>query len=409
MKLHHTAIYVNAASTRLEGASRLHAESAEIRERKRWVTGADLLAEAKNSNVELPLVFAQYADLTFWALARSIKVDDAGTTFTFGNLRHLKGFRRSDLTVASSRAPLPDNFIRSYSIIETPGFLLEQLGHEDMVAADSPLPLASRTFLLTWNPSRWAWPDLPSAMEALSIAGKYRFGWSAGKRVDLPLGSRIFLMRLGTSERGLVASGWTCTEPAEARHWEPDRADRGDTTPAVDVDFDVLSTAPLLDWDQLRREPFDTFSFTPQSGGVEIPPAIAVALERLWIARTTSSGRAESDVPGTSVHWEGALRRMYANVFERDAAARSACLAHYGANCVVCNFSFPATYGNEFSDSIHVHHCVPLSTIRKAYSVDPLRDLRPVCPNCHAALHQRTPPYEVDELRAMMREVKRGA
>ena len=32
-------------------------------------------------------------------------------------------------------------------------------------------------------------------------------------------------------------------------------------------------------------------------------------------------------------------------------------------------------------DLIQVHHLVPLSAIGKKYRVDPIRDLRPVCPN----------------------------
>ena len=34
--------------------------------------------------------------------------------------------------------------------------------------------------------------------------------------------------------------------------------------------------------------------------------------------------------------WEGALRRISVNAFERDAAARRACIAYFGASCRVC-------------------------------------------------------------------------
>jgi len=34
-----------------------------------------------------------------------------------------------------------------------------------------------------------------------------------------------------------------------------------------------------------------------------------------------------------------------------------------------------------------VHHLVPISKIGKKYRVDPIKDLRPVCPNCHAVIH----------------------
>ena len=58
---------------------------------------------------------------------------------------------------------------------------------------------------------------------------------------------------------------------------------------------------------------------------------------------------------------------------------------------------------------IHVHHIVPLSGLGKSYVVDPINDLRPVCPNCHAMLHKRVPPYTIDELREIMEAAHPGA
>ena len=34
--------------------------------------------------------------------------------------------------------------------------------------------------------------------------------------------------------------------------------------------------------------------------------------------------------------------------------------------------------------------------------IDPENDLTPVCPNCHAMLHRKDPPYRPDELRRMI-------
>jgi predicted HNH restriction endonuclease len=31
-----------------------------------------------------------------------------------------------------------------------------------------------------------------------------------------------------------------------------------------------------------------------------------------------------------------------------------------------------------------------------------VRDLRPVCPNCHATLHHREPPYSLEEVRQFL-------
>ena len=46
----------------------------------------------------------------------------------------------------------------------------------------------------------------------------------------------------------------------------------------------------------------------------------------------------------------------------------------------------------------HVHHLSPLSIVGADNQVDPIDDLRPVCPNCHAVLHRREPPYSLDEV-----------
>ena len=41
--------------------------------------------------------------------------------------------------------------------------------------------------------------------------------------------------------------------------------------------------------------------------------------------------------------------------------------------------------------------------IHKSLPYDPLKDLVPVCPNCHAVIHLRTPPYTPKETRRMLR------
>ncbi|HSS63378.1 MAG TPA: HNH endonuclease, partial [Gammaproteobacteria bacterium] len=45
---------------------------------------------------------------------------------------------------------------------------------------------------------------------------------------------------------------------------------------------------------------------------------------------------------------------------------------------------------------------ITLHTLPEGYEVNPKSDLCPVCPNCHAMLHRRNPPYTVDELRVLL-------
>jgi hypothetical protein len=101
---------------------------------------------------------------------------------------------------------------------------------------------------------------------------------------------------------------------------------------------------------------------------------------------------------------EGALRRAVSSEYERNPAARRACIEHYGTSCFVCGFSFAEKYGELGRGFIHVHHLTPLSSIGSEYCVDPIADLRPVCPNCHAMLHCQDPSLAIEELRACMSE-----
>lgn len=96
---------------------------------------------------------------------------------------------------------------------------------------------------------------------------------------------------------------------------------------------------------------------------------------------------------------EGATTTIAVNSHERNRQARSACIKQHGTTCSVCKFHFETTYGMIAKDFIHVHHIVPLSQISEEYEVDPIRDLIPVCPNCHAVIHLTQPPMSIEELR----------
>ncbi|RRW39872.1 HNH endonuclease [Pseudomonas luteola] len=100
---------------------------------------------------------------------------------------------------------------------------------------------------------------------------------------------------------------------------------------------------------------------------------------------------------------EGALRQVTVNAYERSPRARAECIAHYGTKCCVCDLEFEAIYGKELGAGyIHVHHIVDLAHIGEEYEVNPIKDLRPVCPNCHSMLHKRKPAMHPDELRKIV-------
>lgn len=104
---------------------------------------------------------------------------------------------------------------------------------------------------------------------------------------------------------------------------------------------------------------------------------------------------------------EGAACRVTINAYERNPQARQQCIAHYGTSCSVCEASLDSVYGPAAERLIHVHHLRALSDLAREYIVDPIRDLRPVCPNCHAVLHRRSPsPYTIKEVQAFLQSMR---
>lgn len=98
----------------------------------------------------------------------------------------------------------------------------------------------------------------------------------------------------------------------------------------------------------------------------------------------------------------GAVRHVTINDYERSAKARAMCLKHHGRQCAVCGMEFEKRYGDIGEGFIHVHHKRPLGSLKTSYRLNPKRDLVPVCPNCHAMPHTRTPPLDVEQLRALL-------
>lgn len=103
---------------------------------------------------------------------------------------------------------------------------------------------------------------------------------------------------------------------------------------------------------------------------------------------------------------EGMLIRKEANRYERNRLNREACLAAKGTTCLVCDFNFLETYGALGENFIHVHHVVPVSLLGEGYVVDPLKDLVPVCANCHSMMHRADPPLTVEALKEIVFKYK---
>lgn len=61
----------------------------------------------------------------------------------------------------------------------------------------------------------------------------------------------------------------------------------------------------------------------------------------------------------------------------------------HGTRCKGCGFDFEAVYGERGRGFIEVHHTKPLYLNQKEQIVAPVKDLLPVCSNCHRMIHRR--------------------
>ena len=113
-----------------------------------------------------------------------------------------------------------------------------------------------------------------------------------------------------------------------------------------------------------------------------------------WYASDDAmSNHLPEEIDNPEQYTEGASKVVSVNTYERNSEARAKCIEYHGYKCAVCSFDFEGIYGSIGKHYIHVHHIVPLYEIKKEYQLDPIKDLVPVCPNCHAIIHRtRTQP-----------------
>lgn len=110
----------------------------------------------------------------------------------------------------------------------------------------------------------------------------------------------------------------------------------------------------------------------------------------------------DEDTPATFT--EGAVREALARRHQRSLKARAVCIQHHGLKCTVCTFDFEAVYGPRGAGYIHVHHLNPIAAVGQRYELNPITELRPLCPNCHAMAHRYDPVMSIRQLQALLDE-----
>jgi 5-methylcytosine-specific restriction protein A len=135
------------------------------------------------------------------------------------------------------------------------------------------------------------------------------------------------------------------------------------------------------------------------------PVKVRAELSSYLRTALSNPSEVEAKLDLVNEYLEGDEQNVLVTKYERNRQARDECLKSHGYSCVVCDFNFFDKYGKVGKNFIHVHHHIPLSKVKKTYVIDPIRDLVPVCPNCHAMLHRKLSNNKylsIAELKAMV-------
>lgn len=264
--------------------------------------------------------------------------------------------------------------------------------------------------VLGWNPASafGAGPGrIPyrTAVDAVQREGLFRTRWRVGRAQRLEPATDAWLFVQGRQGRGLLGHGLVAGAPQPVPALPPRLGllaevefdlllEVGDTMPAELLE----DTVPGVAWNAVR------------STGTIVPAASEPVLRAAWTGFLRSRpvpagglGAADPTVPVPGALPQAALRRVAVNRFEHDPEAVRLCVAFHGPACAACGLTLEQLYGPAGAAFVQVHQIVPASGLEPGYRLDPVSDLVPLCPNCHAMAHRGTPdPYTPAELRRML-------
>jgi len=139
-------------------------------------------------------------------------------------------------------------------------------------------------YLITWNPRRSSEYHLIETIAKLAAGKRQTDQWSCGNNKHIKRGDRVFLLRQGNDNPGIVASARVTKGWFPDKHWDAKKRARGVKANAIRIDWDYM-VAPA---DALPREQLLAAKLLPRklvniaSGGVTIPGEYLSRLEKAW-------------------------------------------------------------------------------------------------------------------------------
>ncbi|MEW6738299.1 MAG: HNH endonuclease [Nitrospirota bacterium] len=240
---------------------------------------------------------------------------------------------------------------------------------------------------------------MPEAVVKVNTGEYYDISWNCGNTKKIQIGDTFLLMRLGLPPKGIIGVGQVLSKPHFLPHWDEEKAKEGKTALFADLLFDQLSEPPFIDENALKTdEETRQFKWFPQSSGILVPQSIADNILRRIEKQSRTKYKALTPQELTKIS-EGKVKIITITTYDRSPFARQQCIDHYGTTCLICGFNFENKYGQIGKGFIHVHHLTQIADIGEEHEIDPIKDLRPVCANCHAMLHRKRPALGIEDIK----------
>jgi hypothetical protein len=388
--------------------------------RKRWTTAKRMIAEARKQGKIVPLLFApaeNTANVVAWAELRSVETGQTNRC-TFEKLKYCYAPIKKAKLKRLNGENLSRDFIRDYAICRTPPTLLFS---NQLVTASGVIrsPSTASEIVQHFAPKEHLVDVLKAVAHSIQVADQ-----ASSSKWGTRLNRDSIMLKVGFVEVLQFGEGWFHLlirgdlVPAKLRTNErldfsnaPYRNAPGCDTCTMDVTTFARTYSTLLPAHEAAIH-IAARSRIHTSTAKDHSPELIVFLSRELGTRlpqpaylnppTEDESHIPEEISRDEDFTEGAVIQVLVNRYERDQAARERCIKHYGAKCVACGVSLADRYGPEVNGLIHVHHLTPLASVGVESSVDPICDLRPVCPNCHAVIHSTKPPRTVEEVQEMI-------
>jgi 5-methylcytosine-specific restriction protein A len=133
-------------------------------------------------------------------------------------------------------------------------------------------------YLVTWNPSLYAWSNLPNLVKQIKKNGSALNDWTCGTTKRIAVGDYVFMLRQGKEPKGIIGFGRVLKGSYPSTFKNRLDGKTGHPAQAVDVEWKVLSETPLISRMRLYHPKLVCMNWDTQSSGISIPATVAEVL-----------------------------------------------------------------------------------------------------------------------------------